>query len=77
MIGRLKTLHWTAEMGDDGAWTSAEPDVAAHLNALYRPAEVSPADGTWGTRAVQRAAAAVGAEVEWPDQPAVAEEPVY
>ncbi len=79
MIGRIKTLDWTAELGDDGVWTCAgQAAVAAHLNALYRPTEVSPADGTWGVRFVLAAASAMEAEVELPSPAAHAEEePVY
>ena len=74
MIAKLTQADGTvAVLSDLGEWRSREdPPTAAYLNATHSPRQYAaegPAGGDFYVRAVTDAAKAIGATIEWEEDP--------
>jgi hypothetical protein len=64
MIGRMKGHGWTATLEDDGRWSCADDLIALFLEVEFNRDTYSEADGVFGLRLLNDAAARLGGTVE-------------
>jgi hypothetical protein len=64
MIGQIKGDGWMASLEDDGSWTCADDLIGLFLEAEFGRTRYSEADGVFGLRLLNDAAARLGGTAE-------------